>query len=63
VRLELTGWRQHNGGAALLQFSPPCRRHHQAKQASGWHLEQRAPGKMTWRLPSGRAYETTGGPY
>jgi hypothetical protein len=40
-----------------------CRRHHKAKQSPGWHLEQREPGVMTWRLPSGRVYQTTGDPY
>jgi len=40
-----------------------CRRHHRAKQAPGWHLEQREPGRMTWRLPSGRQYQTTGDSY
>jgi hypothetical protein len=42
---------------------PLCRRHHRAKQAPGWRLEQRDPGRMTWRLPSGRVYETIGEPY
>jgi uncharacterized protein DUF222 len=40
-------------------LSPPCRRHHRAKQAPGWHLEQPEPGVMRWRLPSGRVYTTT----
>ncbi len=40
-----------------------CRRHHRAKQAPGWRLSQDQPGVMTWRLPSGRVYETTGDPY
>ncbi|MGO8956307.1 MAG: hypothetical protein ACLQFR_02875 [Streptosporangiaceae bacterium] len=44
-------------------FEPLCRRHHRAKQAPGWHLEHREPGRMTWRLPSGRVYETTGDHY
>jgi hypothetical protein len=43
--------------------APLCRRHHRAKQAPDWHLEQNAPGRMTWRLPSGRVYETIGEPY
>jgi hypothetical protein len=43
--------------------SPLCRRHHRAKQAPGWHLEQPEPGRMTWRLPSGRVYETVGDSY
>ncbi len=40
-----------------------CRRHHRAKQAPGWQLTQDQPGVMTWRLPSGREYQTTGPPY
>jgi hypothetical protein len=44
-------------------LAPLCRRHHRAKQAPGWHLWQPEPGRMTWRLPSGRVYETTGDPY
>jgi hypothetical protein len=42
---------------------PLCRSHHRAKQAPGWHLDQRQPGVMTWRLPSSREYRTTGEPY
>jgi hypothetical protein len=33
-----------------------CRRHHQAKQAQGWWLEQPEPGVLLWRLPHGRSY-------
>ena len=44
-------------------LAPLCRRHHQAKQAPGWHLQQDQPGQMTWTLPSGRTYHTTGEPY
>ena len=40
-----------------------CRRHHQAKQAPGWHLEQPRPGTLTWTLPSARTYTTTSRPY
>jgi hypothetical protein len=43
--------------------APLCRRHHRAKQAPGWQLTQARPGEMTWRLPSGRIYGTTGDPY
>jgi len=38
---------------------PLCRRHHQAKQAPGWHLSQDQPGCMTWRLPNGCSYSVT----
>jgi len=34
-----------------------CRRHHQAKQAQGWWLEQPEPGVLLWRLPHGRSYQ------
>jgi hypothetical protein len=37
-------------------LSPPCSRHHKAKHARGWHLEQPAPGVMKWRTPSGRIF-------
>ena len=33
-----------------------CRRHHRAKQAQGWRLEQPEPGVLVWRLPHGRSY-------
>jgi hypothetical protein len=33
-----------------------CRRHHQAKQAQGWWLDQPEPGVLVWRLPHGRSY-------
>jgi hypothetical protein len=47
-----------------MQSRPPlCRRHHRAKQAPGWQLAQDQPGRMTWRLPSGREYQTVGEPY
>jgi hypothetical protein len=35
---------------------PLCRRHHRAKQAQGWRLEQPEPGVMVWMLPYGRSY-------
>jgi hypothetical protein len=42
---------------------PLCRRHHRCKQTPGWRLTQSQPGLMTWRLPSGRVYETLGDTY
>jgi hypothetical protein len=52
------------GGATCeCNLAPLCRRHHQAKQAPGWRLEQCEPGVMTWRMPHGRCYQTTGEPY
>jgi len=41
-----------------------CRRHHAAKQAPGWHLQQpRQPGTLIWTLPSGRQHTVTPRPY
>jgi hypothetical protein len=52
------------GGATCeCNLAPLCRRHHQAKQAHGWHLTQDQPGIMTWRTPSGRTYTTLPDPY
>jgi hypothetical protein len=39
-------------------LSPPCGRHHHAKHAPGWKLQQTEPGVMTWTTPSGRTYTT-----
>ena len=41
-----------------------CRRHHRAKQAQGWQLDQPEPGVLLWTLPHGRSYrvEPTGYP-
>ena len=33
-----------------------CRRHHQLKQADGWHLRQDGKGAFTWTTPAGLAY-------
>jgi hypothetical protein len=51
------------GRTCECNLAPLCRRHHRAKQAPGWHLDQHRPGEMTWRTPSGRVYQTTGDPY
>ena len=40
-----------------------CRRHHQAKQAQGWWLDQPGPGVLVWRLPHGRSYRVEPGRY
>ena len=54
----------HQGGKTCeCNLYPLCRRHHQAKQAPGWQLEQPEPGLLTWTLPSGRRYATTPEPY
>ena len=47
----------HRGGrTCLCNLAPLCRRHHAAKQASGWRLEQASPGVMAWTTPAGRRY-------
>jgi hypothetical protein len=51
------------GPTCECNLAPLCRRHHRAKQAPGWHLTQHQPGVMSWRLPSGRTYITTGDAY
>jgi hypothetical protein len=51
------------GRTCECNLHPLCRRHHQAKQAPGWHLEQPEPGILVWTLPSGRQYTTTAEPY
>jgi hypothetical protein len=48
------------GRTCECNLAPACRRHHRAKQAPGWRLSQATPGDMTWRLPSGRIYITSG---
>lgn len=49
----------HLGGRSCeCNLAPLCRRHHQAKQAHGWWLEQPRPGVLTWTTPSGRGYTT-----
>jgi hypothetical protein len=40
-----------------------CRRHHEAKQAPGWHLGQPEPGTLAWTLPHGRSYTASPEPY
>ena len=51
------------GRTCSCNLAPCCRRHHRAKQAPGWQLQQPSPGQMTWRMPSGRTYQTAGDPY
>ncbi len=54
----------HKGGKTCeCNLHPLCRRHHQVKQESGWHLSQDEPGKLTWTTPSGRRYTVTAEPY
>jgi len=47
----------HQGGRTCeCNLACLCRRHHQAKQAQGWWLDQPEPGVLVWRLPHGRSY-------
>jgi Domain of unknown function (DUF222) len=46
------------GKTCECNLGPPCQRHHHAKHAPGWKLEQTEPGVMTWTTPSGRTYTT-----
>jgi len=51
------------GRSCECNLSPLCRRHHGAKQAPGWHLEQPRPGVLIWTLPGNRTRTTTPRPY
>jgi hypothetical protein len=51
------------GRTCECNLGTPCRRHHKAKQAPGWKLEQPQPGIFTWTTPSGRTYPTRPGKY
>jgi hypothetical protein len=46
------------GATCEGNLSPACKRHHHAKHAPGWKLEQTEPGLMRWTTPSGRTYTT-----
>jgi hypothetical protein len=54
---------QLGGRTCECNLAPLCRLHHRAKQAPRWRLVQTEPGLMTWHLPSGRTYQTTGDCY
>jgi hypothetical protein len=47
------------GRTCECNLAPLCRHHHRGKQSEGWHLDQPAPGVMTWTTPAGRHYTTT----
>ena len=49
---------QRGGLTCECNLAPLCRRHHEAKQAPGWWLEQSSPGRLSWTTPSGRSYST-----
>jgi ribosomal protein L12E/L44/L45/RPP1/RPP2 len=44
------------GRTCECNLAPLCRRHHRAKQAPGWRVDQSEPGILTWTLPHGRSY-------
>ena len=45
------------GKSCECNLAALCRRHHKAKQAQGWHLDQPEPGVLIWRAPHGRRYQ------
>jgi len=47
-----------DGPTDQCNLGPKCRRHHRAKQAPGWHVEQPEPGVTRWTLPNGRSHTT-----
>jgi len=47
------------GPTDQCNLGPKCRRHHRAKQAPGWRVEQPKPGTTRWTLPNGRSHTTT----
>jgi hypothetical protein len=52
-------WAPDDGGATdQCNLGPKSRRHHKAKQAPGWKVEQPEPGVIRWTLPSGRVHTT-----
>jgi hypothetical protein len=46
------------GQTCQCNLGPKCRRHHRAKQAPGWRVEQPEPGFIRWTLPNGRTHTT-----
>ena len=47
-----------DGPTEQCNLGPKCRRHHKAKQAPGWRVDQQEPGVTRWTLPSGRVHTT-----
>jgi hypothetical protein len=45
-----------DGPTDECNLGPKCRRHHRAKQAPGWRVEQPEPGIVRWTLPNGRTH-------
>jgi hypothetical protein len=46
------------GPTCQCNLAPKCRRHHKAKQAPDWKVEQPEPDLICWTLPNGRTYTT-----
>jgi HNH endonuclease len=51
------------GRTCPCNLEPLCRRHHRAKQAPGWRLDQPEPGTLVWTAPHARRYIVTPDPY
>jgi hypothetical protein len=47
-----------DGPSDECNLHTPCRAHHRAKQAPGWHVEQPEPGIIRWTLPNNRSHVT-----
>ena len=47
-----------DGTSCQCNLGPACKRHHHAKHAPGWKLQQTHPGIMRWTTPSGCTYTT-----
>jgi hypothetical protein len=59
VHADLDHTTPYPGGLTdQCNLGPKCRRHHRAKQAPDWKVEQSAPGVIRWTLPSGRTHVT-----
>jgi hypothetical protein len=54
---------QQGGRTCECNLGPFCRRHHQVKQAAGWHVRQPEPGTLVWTTPSSRSYTVGPGKY
>jgi hypothetical protein len=59
IHCELDHTIPHPAGATdECNLSPLCSRHHHAKHAPCWKLQQPEPGVMQWTPPNGRVYTT-----
>jgi len=54
---------EQGGRTCECNIGAGCRRHHRAKQAPGWHVDQTEPGQFIWTLPSGRQLTAVPGRY